>query len=121
MNSAAGFFSYQGIASFPGATAACLLITRLMHQCFAHRFATVPEIAVAYAVAVILLVLATIALSPKFSIWDYIIIPINAVAVATTTCGGNILFGLVSPSPREEPVRARPIERVASQPSDAAP
>lgn len=110
MNSAAGFFSWAGILTAPGATAACLLITRLLHQCFPAQLETVPEVAVAYSVATLLLLLATMALSRSISVWDYIIIPLNSAIVATTVVGGNILFGITSPVPRQEPTKAHPVE-----------
>lgn len=113
MNS--GFWSYQGIATFPGATAACLLITRLLHQIVPQRLEAVPEVAVSYTVALVLLWIATLALSKRFDPFDYLLDVINAVAVSVTVAGGNVLFGITSSDPRREPVRAPPVERVATQ------
>ena len=113
MNST-GFWSWQGIATFPGATAACLLITRVLHQIVPHRLVDVPEVAVSYTVALALLLLATLALAKKPDAFDYLLCLINAVAVSVTVAGGNILFGITSADPRREPVRAPPVERVAN-------
>lgn len=109
MNST-GFWDWRALGSYPGSVAAVLLITRVVHQCFPNRLARVPEIAVAYAVAVVLLTLATKALVKTFNVWDYALIPINSVAVGITTVGGNTLFGITSPAPRQEPTKAHPVE-----------
>ena len=113
MNS--GFWSWQGLATFPGATAACLLMTRLLHQVVPGRLDSVPEVAVSYSVAVVVLWLATFALADKFSPLDYVLDIVNGVAVSVTVAGGNILFGITSPDPRREPVRAPPVERVTTE------
>ena len=110
MNS--GFWSWQGLATFPGSTAACLLITRLLHQVIPHRLADVPEVAVSYSVALALLLVATLALDKEPRVMDYLLCLINAVAVSVTVAGGNVLFGITSSDPRQEVVRARPVERV---------
>lgn len=112
-----GFLSWQGLATYPGATAACLLITRLLHQCFPKQLRDFPEIAVAYCVALVLLLLALIALQSGPRPLDFVLCVINAVGVAVTTVGGNTLFGLTSPSARQESVRAVPIEHVEEKSS----
>ena len=85
-------------------------MTRLLHQVFPRWLEAVPEVMVSYTVSLALLLLATLALAKQFSIWDYVIVPINAVAVSVTVAGGNVLFGVTSPQPRQEPVRAPPVE-----------
>ena len=92
MNS--GFWSWQGLATFPGATAAVLLITRLLHQVVPTRLEAVPEVAVSYTVALALLWLATLAMARRFDPFDYLLDLINAVAVSVTVAGGNVLFGI---------------------------
>jgi cytochrome bd-type quinol oxidase subunit 2 len=116
----AGFTSWQGLATYPGATAATLLVTRVLHQVWHNRLVDVPEVAVAYIVALVLLVLATLAIdgnAPK--VLDFVLCIINAVGVSVTVVGGNTLFGLTSPAPRQEVIRAPPVERV--QPPNGAP
>ena len=113
MNS--GFWSWQGLATFPGATAACLLVTRLLHQIVPERLEAVPEVAVSYTVALALLWLATLAMAKRLDPFDYLLDLINAVAVSVTVAGGNVLFGITTADPRREQVRAPPVERVETQ------
>ena len=111
-SSPGGFLSWHGLDSYPGATAITLLITRVLHQIISHpRFLAIPEVAVAYIVALTLLVLATSALGGA-GIWDYVLCIINSVGVAVTVVGGSTLFGLTNPTPRQEPIKASPVERI---------
>lgn len=111
-NTPGGFLSWHGLDSYPGCTAITLLITRVLHQVLHFDwFVTIPEVAVAYIVALALLVLATSATGGG-SIWDYVLCLINSVGVAVTVVGGSTLFGLTSPEPRQEVIKAPPVERV---------
>jgi hypothetical protein len=115
-----GFTSWAGIATYPGATAATLLITRVLHQVIPHRLDQVPEVSVAYLISLGLLLLATVAIDGlKAGVFDYILCLINAVGVSVTVVGGNTLFGLTGP-PRQEPIRAAPVERTAVAPEEPA-
>lgn len=116
-SSPGGFLSWHALDSYPGSTAITLLITRVLHQIVHHpRFLAVPEVGVAYIVALALLVLATSALGGA-GIWDYVLCIINSVGVSVTVVGGSTLFGLTTSEPRQEPVRAAPVERTSSQPT----
>ena len=75
-----------------------------------QRLEAVPEVAVSYTVALALLLLATLAFDKAAGPFDYVLCFINAVAVAVTVAGGNVLFGITSPAPRQEPIRAPPVE-----------
>ena len=107
-----GFLSWHGLDSYPGCTAITLLITRVLHQVLhVDWFVTVPEVAVAYIVALALLILASLATGDR-NVWDFVLCLINSVGVAVTVVGGSTLFGLTSASPRQEEIKARPVERV---------
>ena len=111
-NTPGGFLSWHGLDSYPGCTAVTLLITRVLHQIISHpRFLEVPEVAVAYIVALALLILASLATGDR-NVWDFVLCLINAVGVAVTVVGGSTLFGLTSPTPRQEPIKAPAVERV---------
>lgn len=123
-NSPGGFLSWHGLDSYPGCTAVTLLITRVLHQVVHDRtFTTIPEVGVAYIVALALLVLATSATGGG-NVWDYVLCFINSVGVAVTVVGGSTLFGLTSPEPRQETIKAPPVERVTvtvQPPNSGAP
>ena len=111
-NTPGGFLSWHGLDSYPGCTAITLLITRVLHQVLhVDWFVTVPEVLVAYIVALALLILATLATGDR-NVWDFVLCIINSVGVAVTVVGGSTLFGLTSPSPRQEEIRAPAVERV---------
>lgn len=78
------FFTWAMLGTFAGATAAVALITQFVKEPL-NEF---PTQAVSYVIALLMLVLSTLATGTAEGWADWAIIPLNAVAVSLAANGG---------------------------------
>lgn len=104
-NPITGFFNWDILGSYAGATAATLIILRILEQMDEHwGFLTmVPTIVEAYIIGTTLLVLADVFLPPPPTAASLILCVVNGFGVSIAAVGGNTVLGLPhKPGPIEK-------------------
>lgn len=93
-NPLTGFFTWNAIGSYTGATTATLVMVRVAAVSGVDWFKKIPMVAQAYLIAVGLLIAADFALPPPPTATSITLCLVNAAGVAITVLGGNAVLGL---------------------------
>jgi len=91
-NPITGFFTWQVLGTQAGATAATLIIIRILDQATPDKWKKVPLIVIAYLVGAFILVGADVALPPLPDVASISLCFVNAFGVAVAAIGGDVLI-----------------------------
>lgn len=102
-NPVTGFFNWDILGSYAGATAATLIILRIIEQVEWSWLKSIPTIVESYIIGTVLLVLADVFLPPAPTAASIILCIVNGFGVAIAAVGGNTVLGLPhKPGPIEK-------------------
>jgi len=113
-NPVTGFFTWQVLGTQAGATAATLIIVRILDQVTPETWRRFPIILPAYVVALFLLIGADIALPPAPDVSSILLCFVNAFGVSVTAIGGDTLIRKNGYHSHEQPQSA-PLQPQRSQ------
>lgn len=110
-NPLTGFFSWNALGSYTGATTATMLIVRMIATADIPWIRKLPMVIEAYFIAAAILVCADIALPPPPTFASFTLCLINAAGVAITVIGGNAVLGLPTSHKPEQEASEKPAKR----------